>query len=107
MKFFDRFRKSQDAADAAQQDVSSAAQSSVPAASEPAPIIAPEPEPVEAPAPKAGLFARLKAGLRRTSSSFSEGLGTVFLGKKIIDDELLEELETQLLLADVGIDATQ
>jgi fused signal recognition particle receptor len=56
---------------------------------------------------KPGLFARLKAGLRRTGSSFSEGIGNLFLGKKEIDDELLEELETRLLMADVGIDATQ
>ena len=56
---------------------------------------------------KTNFFTRLKAGLRRTSTSFSEGVGNLFLGKKAIDDELLEELETQLLMADVGIDATQ
>ncbi|MDZ7925121.1 MAG: signal recognition particle-docking protein FtsY [Marinagarivorans sp.] len=51
-------------------------------------------------------FARIKQGLARTSSQFSEGLGNLLMGKKAIDDELLEELETQLLVADVGIDAT-
>ncbi|HET8710425.1 MAG TPA: signal recognition particle-docking protein FtsY, partial [Spongiibacteraceae bacterium] len=56
---------------------------------------------------KQGFFGRLKAGLRRTSTSFSEGVGNLFLGKKAIDDELFEELEMQLLMADVGIDATQ
>lgn len=57
--------------------------------------------------PKAkGWFARIKSGLARTSSQFAEGLGNLLLGKKAIDDELLEELETQLLVADVGIDAT-
>jgi fused signal recognition particle receptor len=56
---------------------------------------------------KQGFFSRLKEGLKRTSSNFSEGLGNLFLGKKEIDDELLEELETQLLVADVGIEATQ
>ena len=55
---------------------------------------------------KPGFFARIKQGLSRTSSQFSEGLGNLLLGKKAIDDELLEELETQLLMADVGIDAT-
>ncbi len=55
---------------------------------------------------KPGFFARLKQGLSRTSAQFSEGLGTLLLGKKAIDDELLEELETQLLIADVGVDAT-
>lgn len=56
---------------------------------------------------KPSFFSRLKSGLKRTSSNFSEGLGNLFLGKKEIDDDLLEELETQLLIADVGIDATQ
>lgn len=59
----------------------------------------------EAPA-KMGFFARIKQGLSRTSNHFAEGLGNLFLGRKTIDDELFEELETQLLLADVGMDAT-
>lgn len=56
---------------------------------------------------KPSLFTRLKAGLKRTSGSVGSGLGNLFLGKKNIDDDLLEELETQLLMADVGIEATQ
>lgn len=60
----------------------------------------------EAPA-KPGLLARLKQGLSRTRSSLTEGLARLLGGKKAIDDELLEELETQLLSADVGIDATR
>ena len=56
---------------------------------------------------KPGLFDRLKTGLKRTRGQLAEGLGDLFLGKKTIDDELLEELETQLLMADVGIEATQ
>ncbi|HRH77296.1 MAG TPA: signal recognition particle-docking protein FtsY [Cellvibrionaceae bacterium] len=55
---------------------------------------------------KLGFFARIKQGLARTTSQFAEGLGNLFLGKKAIDDELLEDLETQLLVADVGIEAT-
>ncbi|WP_082354151.1 signal recognition particle-docking protein FtsY [Marinagarivorans algicola] len=51
-------------------------------------------------------FARIKNGLARTSHQFAEGFGNLLLGKKAIDDELLEELETQLLMADVGIEAT-
>lgn len=61
-------------------------------------------EPVTA--KKAGFFARIKQGLSRTSTQFSEGLGNLLLGKKAIDDELLEDIETQLLVADVGIEAT-
>ncbi|MEO0437236.1 MAG: signal recognition particle-docking protein FtsY [Pseudomonadota bacterium] len=53
-----------------------------------------------------GFFSRLKRGLSRTSDNLSSGLGDLFLGKKEIDAELLEEVETQLLMADVGIDAT-
>ena len=64
-------------------------------------------EPKQDATPKEGLFKRLKVGLKRTSGSMGAGLGKLFLGKKQIDDELLEELETQLLMADVGIEATQ
>ena len=56
---------------------------------------------------KPGLFARLKSGLSRTRSSLTEGLGDLVLGRKEIDDELLEEIETQLLVADMGVEATQ
>lgn len=62
--------------------------------------------PVQAEAAPGSLFSRLRAGLSRTRSGLGEGLGALFLGKKQIDDELLEELETQLLVADVGITAT-
>lgn len=55
---------------------------------------------------KLGFFERLKDGLSRTRQGMFEGLSTLFLGKKVIDEELLEELETRLLLADVGIDAS-
>ncbi len=58
-------------------------------------------------AKESGLFARLKDRLGRTRASFTEGLASLVLGKKAIDDELLEEIETQLLLADVGVEATQ
>lgn len=52
------------------------------------------------------LFSRIKRGLARTGSAIGEGVGTILLGKKQIDDNLLEDLETQLLSADVGIEAT-
>ncbi|WP_299594016.1 signal recognition particle-docking protein FtsY [uncultured Microbulbifer sp.] len=55
---------------------------------------------------KEGFFARIRRGLSRTSSQFAEGMGNLFLGAKEIDEDLMEELETQLLMADVGLDAT-
>ncbi|WP_213996169.1 signal recognition particle-docking protein FtsY [Arsukibacterium sp.] len=58
------------------------------------------------PAKKAGFFTRLKQGLAKTSQNLGDGLAGLFSGKKI-DDELYEELETQLLMADVGMDTTQ
>ena len=58
-------------------------------------------------APKQGWFKRLTQGLQRTRSQLGGGIARVFLGKKVIDDALLEELETTLLLADVGMDTTQ
>ncbi|MFB6259583.1 MAG: signal recognition particle-docking protein FtsY [Thiohalorhabdaceae bacterium] len=47
---------------------------------------------------KSGLFARLKSGLAKTRGSFTEGLARLVAGKKQIDDELLEELETLLII---------
>jgi fused signal recognition particle receptor len=65
-----------------------------------------EPEVVAETQPKTGLFGRLKSGLSRTSNKLTEGFASLVLGRKTIDDELLEELETQLLTADLGVDAT-
>jgi fused signal recognition particle receptor len=56
---------------------------------------------------KVGFFKRLKSGLGKTRSKLSEGIQSVFLGVKALDGEKLEELETILLTADVGISATQ
>ena len=72
---------------------------------EPAEPAAPAPVAPEAPA-KLGFFARLRAGLAKTSASLGEGMASLFLGKKAIDDDLLDELETRLLTADVGVEAT-
>lgn len=54
-----------------------------------------------------GLFSRFRAGLAKTRSNFAEGLGNLFLGQKEIDEKLLEEIETRLLMSDVGVGATQ
>jgi fused signal recognition particle receptor len=53
-----------------------------------------------------GFFGRLKAGLSRTRDNLAQGLGNLLLGKKVIDQALMDELETRLLTADVGIKAT-
>ena len=54
-----------------------------------------------------GLLARLRAGLARTRANLTDALGDLLSGHRQIDDELLEELETLLLTADVGVDATR
>jgi fused signal recognition particle receptor len=54
---------------------------------------------------KEGMFARLKRGLMRTSENVGSGFVGLFRGKKINDD-LFEELEEQLLIADVGVETT-
>ncbi|MDK1023757.1 MAG: signal recognition particle-docking protein FtsY [Gammaproteobacteria bacterium] len=53
------------------------------------------------------LFSRFRAGLTKTRTNFAEGLGNLFLGQKEIDKNLLEEIETRLLMSDVGVEATQ
>ena len=54
-----------------------------------------------------GLFASLRQRLSKTRAKLSGGLADLLLGKKQIDDELLEQIEEQLLMADVGMQATQ
>ena len=56
---------------------------------------------------RAGLFGRLRAGLSKTRSGLTESIANLVVGRKQIDDELLEDMETQLLTADVGVEATQ
>lgn len=55
---------------------------------------------------KIGFYGRLKTGLSRTGSQLASGLGDLFLGKKAIDQELLDALEEHLIMADVGMAAT-
>jgi fused signal recognition particle receptor len=56
---------------------------------------------------KTGFLGRLKAGLSKTRSGLTDGIANLVMGRKEIDEELLEDLETQLLTADVGVEATQ
>ena len=55
---------------------------------------------------KKGLFSRLKAGMSRTRNSFTDGINNLLVTNKIIDEDLLEEIETLLLTSDVGMEAT-
>lgn len=88
--FFDRFKR----------DSSTTADSLVPEA---VTIIAEATEqPAERPVARAGFMQRMRNALSRTG----DGIGSIFLGSKAIDDDLLEELETMLLMADVGIEVT-
>ena len=75
--------------------------SSVPAAS--SPVTAP-PSDTNSNAESGGFFGRMKAGLSKSRKSFTEGMVNILIGGKEIDDELLEEVETQLLVADIGVD---
>lgn len=87
-------------------------------AAEEAGMVVPVEEPaVEAPAEeeavqeqekptKEGFFARLKRSLLKTKENLGSGFISLFRGKKI-DDDLFEELEEQLLIADVGVETTR
>ncbi|WP_254595874.1 signal recognition particle-docking protein FtsY [Achromobacter anxifer] len=73
----------------------------VPAAA-PAPIPAPAPAPVAEAPKKASWLSRLKQGLSRTGQS----IGGIFVGVKV-DENLFEELESALIMADAGLEATE
>ena len=59
------------------------------------------------PAEELGFFSRFKRGLSKTRHQLGDGVGRLLLGKKEIDAALLDELETLLIRADVGIDTTK
>lgn len=56
---------------------------------------------------KGGFWKRLSTSLGKTRSQLAEGVGNLLLGEKEIDQEVLDDLETALLLTDVGLDTTQ
>ena len=72
------------------------------------PVIAPVPEVVPAPdvEPQISVFERIRRGLGKTRASLTGGLADMFSAGKKIDEDLLEEIETTLLMADVGVTAT-
>ncbi|MDX1816785.1 MAG: signal recognition particle-docking protein FtsY [Marinobacter sp.] len=67
----------------------------------------PEPAaPAPEPEPQVSVFERIKKGLGKTRASLTGGLADLFSVGKKIDEDLLEEIETTLLMADVGVTAT-
>lgn len=64
---------------------------------------APEPEPE---APQVSVFERIRQGLGKTRANLTGGLADLFSVGKKVDEDLLEEIETTLLMADVGVTAT-
>lgn len=74
-------------------------------------VITPQPAPVPqedvyVEKPPETIFQRLKGQLGRTRSGLADVLVSLPLTKKAIDESVLEEIETGLLTADVGIDTT-
>jgi fused signal recognition particle receptor len=53
-----------------------------------------------------GLFARLKSGLSKTRKILTTDIDDLFLGKKLVDDDMLEDLEELLITADMGVQTT-
>lgn len=72
------------------------------------PTSKPVPEPTESQdgAKKGSWFNRMKTGLSKSRKNLAEGMVSILIGGKEIDDELLEEVEDQLLVADIGVNAT-
>ncbi|MDG2461292.1 MAG: signal recognition particle-docking protein FtsY [Luminiphilus sp.] len=66
----------------------------------------PSPDTASDQADARGMFERLRAGLSHSRGQFSEGLATLVLGKKQLDSALLEALEEQLIMADLGVETT-
>ncbi len=56
---------------------------------------------------RGGFLSRLRDRLGKTRQALTSGLGDLFRGRSSLDEDLLEELETQLLVADLGVQATQ
>jgi len=54
-----------------------------------------------------GLFARLRQSLSKTRTALADSLSSMILGRKVIDQSLLDDIETQLLTADLGLPATE
>jgi fused signal recognition particle receptor len=78
----------------------------LPAQAEPSTPEANPKTPDDEPDKSGGLFAKLRQSLSKTRSALTDSLSTLILGRKVIDEELLEDIESQLLSADLGLEAT-
>ncbi len=56
---------------------------------------------------KKGFFSKLKSGLTKTRDSFVSGIDSIFTGFSEIDDDFYEELEEQLVMADIGVETSE
>ena len=54
-----------------------------------------------------GFFDRLKKGLTKTRENFTHSIERLIIGYADIDDDLIDELEETLLMADVGVKTTE
>lgn len=117
MKLFKRRAKTESGSQSGGQEVAVDAQPSeeprVPAAQQdrsPASTPSAEPDHREEALPakpaEPGMFERLRAGLGRSRSQLSEGLASLVLGKKQLDPALMEALEEQLIMADMGLETS-
>jgi fused signal recognition particle receptor len=114
MKFFRRKSQPGDPGSVAESPSADAPGADAPDADAPATPVATEAGDNAAAAPgetvpedaRPGFLTRLRRGLGRTSDNLVSGLGSLVLGRKEVDAALLEEIEAQLLMADVGIEAT-
>ena len=55
----------------------------------------------------ASTWSRLKGSLAKTRQRIAAGVGDILLGERVVDEDVLDELQTALLLADVGVDASE
>ena len=61
---------------------------------------------IEKPKQKIGFFAKLKSGLEKTRKSFNDKIDSVLKAFRIVDEDLFEELEEALIMADVGVETS-
>jgi fused signal recognition particle receptor len=104
MKLFKRRAKPDRQPDDVKEDVQGETSASGVETSAPEHADGPD-EPTEETGP--GVFERLRSGLSKSRGQFSEGLASIVLGKKQLDPALLEALEEQLIMADLGLETTE